>query len=121
MPTAKQLANLKPYQTREDLSDDEKFDRATAAGVAAGVSKRRRKTFKELFVNHFDEIAENGKSHAENVVAQFVNLLESDKISVKDRIALFEIILKCIGELGDEKLTANQIRELASVIELKIQ
>lgn len=83
------------------------------AGKKGNEVKKERKRFKMIF----EEILTEEKQTI--IASDFVDMLLDKNLQPKTRVAIFELILKILGE-GDEKLTKNEFNTLAETIELKI-
>lgn len=93
-----------------DVKDNEFF---SEAGKKGNEVKKERKRFKMIF----EEILTEEKQTV--IASDFVDMLLDNNLNPKTRVAIFELILKILGE-GDEKLTKNEFNTLAETIELKI-
>ena len=93
-----------------DVKDNKFF---SEAGKKGSEVKKERKRFKMIF----EEILTEEKQTV--IASDFVDMLLDNNINPKTRVAIFELILKILGE-GDEKLTKNEFNTLAETIELKI-
>lgn len=108
--TGKTKASQENLIKVHDVKDNEFF---SEAGKKGNEVKKERKRFKMIF----EEILTDEK---ETIIASdFVDMLMDKNLQPKTRVAIFELILKILGE-GDEKLTKNEFNTLAETIELKI-
>lgn len=103
--SAKSQENLK-----HTLTDDERKE----AAKKGGESRQKRRKFKDIF----EEILTDDKQKI--IAVDFVDMLMNKDIQPKTRIAIFELILRIIGE-DEQKLTKNEFSALAEKIELKIE
>ena len=108
--TGKTKASQENLIKVHDVKDNEFF---SEAGKKGNEVKKERKRFKMIF----EEILTDEKQTI--IASDFVDMLMDKNLQPKTRVAIFELILKILGE-GDEKLTKNEFNTLAETIELKI-
>lgn len=99
--------NLKPSEYK--LSQEE----AKKGGVNSGISRRRKKAFRELFEAMLEEDGGNlnGQrvTRKEMITAKAINMLIQDETSNRDFLKALEVVRDTIGEKPIDKVIVSEV------------